>query len=120
MTNRLFTDAAQTGAAVVYSNVFGSDTVSQEVASAHLVWTGTPSGTFTVWASNKPEPSLADDTDWVDITTAVAGITNPAGAAGKLLVRVPNTAVALKYRVKYTNSASTGVLQGYGYAPSGR
>lgn len=104
----------------LYSNVFGSKTLGQNSGSAHVVWAGTPTGTFTVWATNNPNASLSDDADWVEITSAVTGITNPSGSASKLLIRIPNTQPALMYRVKYVNSSGDGALQGYAYTPPGR
>lgn len=120
MTARIFTDGAMASTNTIYSKQFGSDSVGQSGGSAHVVWSGDPTGTFTVWASNKANASEADDTDWVEITAAVTGITNPTGSASKLLIRIPNTQPALKYRLKYVNSSGTGSVQGYAYAPSGR
>ena len=56
---------------------------------------GTMTGTYTLWASDHPDPSLADDTQWVQDTTIT--FTNPAGADSK-----------------FNDSASgTGTIKGY-------
>lgn len=76
----------------------------------HIDWTGTPNGTFTLWASDKPAPILTTDADWVQDTTFAP--TNPAGSSGKFRDNVANGA-ARWWRVKYVNSSSSGTVFGY-------
>lgn len=78
--------------------------------SVHLGWTGTPTGTFTLWFSNLPNPGEADDSDWVQDTTWAP--TNPAGSAGKSFVTTGNLAGEW-VRVKYVNASGTGTLYGH-------
>lgn len=78
--------------------------------SFHLVWTGTPTGTFTLWYSNKPDADEADDDDWVQDTTFAP--TNPAGSASKGFYTVGNV-TAERVRLKYVNSAGSGTLLGW-------
>lgn len=81
----------------------------------HLQWTGTPTGTFTLWMSDKPHPSLTDDADWVQDTGFSP--TNPAGSASKMRDDTSNAKAKWK-RVKYVNSGGSGVL--YGWATTAR
>lgn len=74
-----------------------------------LRWTGTPTGTFTLWFSNKDVPDETSDTDWVQDATWAP--TNPAGAASKAAYAIGNLSHRW-VRVKYTNSASTGTIFG--------
>lgn len=53
--------------------------------SVHAVWTGDPTGTFTLQVSNKPKPDDATDTDWLTWTPGTA-IVNPAGTASQTLL----------------------------------
>lgn len=78
--------------------------------SFHLQWTGTPTGTFTLWYSNKPKADATDDDDWVQDTTFSP--TNPAGSASKGFYTVGNV-VALFVRVKYVNASGSGTLVGW-------
>jgi hypothetical protein len=91
------------------------DTRSILNPSLHLQWTGTPTGTFTIWGSNKRDPSLADDSDWFQITLAVA-IVQPAGSAGKDFVDMSSWPFA-KLRPKYVNAAGSGTIHAY---PAGK
>ena len=76
--------------------------------SLHCVYGGL-TGTLTLWVSNVPDPSLADDTDWVqntDVTfDALAG-------AGKQMINAGNAA-GYWYRVKYVHGSGTGDLDVY-------
>ncbi len=53
--------------------------------SVHAVWTGDPTGTFTLQVSNKPKPDDATDTDWITWTPGTA-IVNPAGSASQAML----------------------------------
>lgn len=106
--------AAQSeGVAVSGANTYYSIPISASHAAffgLQLVWSGTPTGTFTLWATDKNQPSLADDTDWVQDTTFSP--TNPAGSASKMRDNVGN-GVARFWRIKYVNSGGSGTLKGY-------
>lgn len=79
-------------------------------ASYDLYW-GTNVGTFTVWVSNKPEPSLANDNDWKQLTLAVA-IVQPNGSnTGDFLDLTDLPAVWV--RLKYVNSSGTGTIHAW-------
>lgn len=68
--------------------------------AVHAFWTGTPAGNIIVEGSN-------DNSNFVAVSTTAAG-----GAAGNVLVNVPNA--AYRYvRVKYVLTSSTGVLNAY-------
>jgi hypothetical protein len=85
-----------------------SDVISLKLGSLfslHII-TGAVTGTMTLWVSNKDNPDLDDDDDWVENTdvtfTAIAGTSkemiNAGNAAGRF------------YRVKYVHSSGTGDL----------
>lgn len=74
--------------------------------SYHHEWTGTPSGAFSFWISNKPDPGIADDTDWVELTLATPP-TDPAGSAGKTAVDL-NQIPYRWIRAKYVNASGSG------------
>lgn len=88
---------------------FYSDPIGPRVQGFgyHFEWTGTPTGVLTLWRSNKTNPDLATDADWLPVTSFVP--TNPAGSASKFGDEISFTNFKL-YRFKYVNSASTGVL----------
>lgn len=101
------------GVAVSSTSTFYSDVFTGLGADGYglqLQWTGTPNGTFTLWMSDKLNPGLADDTDWVQDTTFAP--TNPAGAAGKFRDDASNSK-SLRKRIKYVNSSSAGTLFGW-------
>lgn len=105
---------AVTGANTYYSKMWsGGDSVSY---SLHVVWTGTPTGTFTLQVSNKPNPNEANDTDWVTSTEVV--VVNPAGSASQFLVST-TASPHMKKRLKYVNSASSGTITGFVTVPHG-
>lgn len=118
--DRSATDAnapAKLGVAVSGTSTFYSDVFSGAEADGYglqLEWTGTPTGTFTLWMTEKANPSLADDTDWVQDTGFSP--TNPAGSAGKF--RDDTTgAKAFRKRVKYVNASGTGTVRGFASVP---
>lgn len=78
-----------------------------------VVTTGTLTGTWTLWATDKERPSLADDTDWVDMSSSAEFTkTNPSGSATKW--RADSSLLrAGRYRLKYVNASGTGNLFGY-------
>jgi hypothetical protein len=60
--------------------------------------------------TDKPNPSVTDDTDWVQDTAFSP--TNPAGAAVKFRDDLGN-AKALHKRFKYVHSSGSGTVFGY-------
>lgn len=103
--------------------VFGTNTFYSGIWKAtksdgfglHLEWTGTPTGTFTLWRASKSYqdgkgPNEANDNDWVQETTFSPS--NPAGAAGKMADEVSNGRNEF-WRVKYVNASGTGTLFGW-------
>lgn len=86
--------------------------------SLTLKWTGTPTGTFTVWRSDLPQPALATDDDWVqDTDYGTAGSVTTGGTAGKHAASALN-AKNRWWRVKYVNSSGTGTI--FAYATTNR
>jgi hypothetical protein len=97
-----------------YSSYFGGgDTANW---SLHLEWTGTPTGTVTLWKSNKPSPSPDDDADWVQDTAIT--FTSPAGSASKGGYEVGNSGFKF-YRLKYVNASGSGTLSLWVHAKGG-
>jgi hypothetical protein len=98
------------------TTVYYSKPISSEWGdgfSLHLVWTGTPTGTFTVWKSNKPDPNPATDADWVqDLDFGTAGSLATGGVADEFAASALNAKNA-KWRVKYENASGTGVIFGW-------
>ncbi len=82
----------------------------QGILGFTLQSTGTLAGTPTLWYTDEPDPSLADDTDWVQDTawnpTAIAG----AATKTKYVIEGLRTRFA---RVKHVKSGGTGSLYGY-------
>ncbi len=120
----LFSTPAESGTAVtqkVYSAVSVSSTSTYystatevrqfENVSYQLVWSGTPTGTFTVWVSNLVAPSLVNDTDWISLTLATA-ISQPAGSASKYSVDLSSLPFYW-VRLKYVNASGSGTITAY-------
>ncbi len=104
------------GASTVYSPIFGgNDCINW---STHLFWTGTLNGTLTLWASNKPEPKLSDDTEWTQVTLP-SGMSGPNGSAGSNFCDVGNSG-ARAYRLKFVYSAGSGDLSGWSHGKQAR
>lgn len=75
-----------------------------------LITTGTLSGTFTLWYSDKENPDVSTDGDWTQDPTWAP--TNPAGAATNVAYNV--SGLRKKWaRVKYVHSAGAGDLSGF-------
>lgn len=115
-TTRSTTDSnapAVGGVAVSGTNTYYSDAMSGTNADGfglQLQWTGTPTGTFTLWMSDDEFPNFSSDTDWVQDTSFAPS--NPAGAPGNMRDDVANAKARWK-RVKYVNASGTGVLKGW-------
>lgn len=120
-TTRSGTDAsapATDGVAVSGTSTFYSDTWTGEGADGYsmsVFFTGTPTGTFTLWFTDKRQPDTgANDNDWIQDTGFVP--TNPAGAAGKF--GTPNAGSrSYRKRLKYVNASGTGSIFGYVTVP---
>lgn len=81
------------------------------VWSAHFIWTGSSLTTVvTLWATNNPNASLTDDTDWVDVTGTLTMPTITTSSSGKNLYSFGNDG-AYKHRFKYATSNGTGVMK---------
>lgn len=105
---------AVTGTNTYYSKMWtGKDA---DGYSLHYRWTGTPTGTFTLWMSDLSNPSETDDTDWVQDTAWAP--TNPAGSAGKARDDVAN-GKSLRKRLKYVNASGSGTLYAWVTVPQG-
>lgn len=85
------------------------DFLGAKVGAMHIWWTGTPTGTLTVWASNDDAAATDGDTQWVQQTIDVP--TQPAGSADATIISLFHVGVRW-VRVKYVNSSGTGVLRG--------
>lgn len=102
------------GVAVSSTNVYYSDPVScrhSDGFSVTLKWTGTPAGNFEVWKTDIDDPVLSTDGDWVKDTDFNGGTGTLAagGAAGQNTYSCSN-AKTQWWRIKYTNSSSTGTI----------
>jgi len=109
------------GVAVSGTNTYYSSPVSCERSDGFgisIVWTGTPTGTFTVWKSDKKDPNLANDNDWEQDTDFNGGTGSLAtgGAAGKYGNSTMNAKNHL-WRVKYVNASGTGTIFTYATRP---
>lgn len=104
---------AMVGATVNYSQKWGGRMVTPGSGGGNyshsLEWTGTPTGVFSLWNSDKENPDETTDTDWTEDTTYTP--TNPAGSASKFQQdKVAKS--ALWKRIKYINTSGVGVLKG--------
>lgn len=99
------------GVAASSTNTYYSDSWRGEQDWGLSVQTsGDLTGTWTLWATDKLHPSLADDTDWVDMSSHAEFVeTNPAGTATKWRVN-STTLRAGQFRLKYVNTSGTGTL----------
>lgn len=82
--------------------------------SVHIETTGTLTGTWSLWLSNKPNPSLANDADWAEDTAFPE--TNPAGAATEYVVAASNSSFA-RARLKYVNTSGAGSILAWVVVP---
>lgn len=100
---------AASGTSTYYSTVWKGD----RDFGLTVVTSGTLTGTWTLWATDNPNASEADDTDWVDSSSHADFVeTNPAGSTTKW--RVNSVLMrAAKLRLKYVNASGTGTLYAY-------
>lgn len=115
--DQIFHDAAFSSTNTVYSDPWRVPDCTawslHLVASAASSW----SATFTLQASNVPDPNLANDDDWVDMDSdhgwdGLPGGDPSSASSFDAFVDV-SSSNALQYRLKGVNSAGTATLQGY-------
>lgn len=116
MSYKVYDSAAMSGTDTVYSKMWsvrGDGGFSMQAR-----WTGTPTGTFTLWRSNVPRPNEASDTDWDAVPSSEVDFTGkqPAGSASGWTIDVSAGATA-HYRFKYVNATGTGALVMYVHVP---
>lgn len=104
--------AAMTGSATIHSQAFNIE--YQAGCSFMLVWTGTPTGTFTVEVSNDYVPNLQSTTPlnagtWVNLGASIPA--SPAGSASNTFIPIYASCASF-IRLTYVNSSGTGVLSG--------
>lgn len=97
------------GVVVTGTNTYYSDAIGPRGMGFgyHFEWTGTPTGTLTMWRSLKPNPDQTSDNDWVQVSTFSP--TNPAGSASKFGEEI-NFTNFNRYRFKYVNASGSGTL----------
>ena len=101
------------GTPTIYSEVISG--LDADGAGVTFFTTGTLTGTFTAWVTDKPNPDVgANDNDWVPDTGFVP--TNPAGAAVKFRDDTGNSK-GWRKRYKYVNASGTGTIQGFATVP---
>jgi hypothetical protein len=114
MKQTIVPSGAMTGTTTIKSQAFSMLRTSG--CSFQPIWTGTPTGAFTIMVSNDFQPSLSGDQTnpinagtWSDLGATIP--TNPAGSVGSTFVPIfaPCTYwIALWY----TNASGSGVLGG--------
>lgn len=81
--------------------------------SIQVIWTGTPTGTFSVQGSLDyflgPDGKPGNVGTWDDMGISV---TAPSGSAGKALVDITITGIPW-VKIVYTNTSGTGTLTAY-------
>lgn len=106
------------GTAVSSTSTFYSDVWSGESSDGYsltVFYTGTPTGTFTLWYTDKINPDTgANDNDWVQDTSFTP--INPAGAAGKFGDPAGNFK-GYRKRLKYVNASGSGTITAYVITP---
>lgn len=109
---------ARPGVAVTGTNTYYSQAIRVNhgvTASFHITFTGTMTGTLTIWFSNIPNAALDTDADWVEDSTAT--LTSPAGSATKDVYNIGNLAV-YGVRFKYVNASGSGTVRGWAQTPA--
>lgn len=99
---------AVSGTPTIYSDVWTGE--DSDGSGLTVYTTGTLTGTFTRWGTDKPFPDLATDNDWIQDT--VFAPTNPAGAPTKFRDDTGNDKARWK-RLKYVGASGTGNIQGF-------
>lgn len=102
-----------TGTAVLTSKVMDWRLI--RAGSVQVVWTGTPTGVFSLQGSLDytvdPSGAVKNAGTWEDLGIA---LTAPAGAAGNDLADITITGIPW-IRVIYTNASGTGTLTATGH-----
>lgn len=102
---------AVTGTNTYYSKMWSGSNKALE--GGYVLWTGTPTGTLTMQASNKPNPDETSDVDWTPLDSIVL-TPQPAGSAGSTpLANSSPFSLFYRHRVKYVNASGNGVLTGW-------
>lgn len=94
--------------ATVYSNAFTCD----NSWAGHLEWTGTLSGTITLWYTNRVDAlNSATDAGWTQAPVGDFAGVSLGGAAGNNSHSGNKPFLAIRY--KYVHSSGTGTLYGW-------
>ncbi len=101
--------------AVVAAQDYISDIIEVNTGSSllslHLQWSGTPTGAFTLFQSNLPQPGLNKTKGWVPVPTSEVDFTgkDPVGSASASFVNI-SAVSGCRYLLVYTHATGTGVL----------
>jgi hypothetical protein len=87
--------------------------VASYPGSLEIVWTGTPTGTLTIYAGNSHRPDKTDVDAWNGTFNSInalitPAIVQPAGAAGSLWIDLPIRPAFLY--IDYARTSGSGVL----------
>lgn len=116
MRTALLPTGAMTGNATITTQAFNMSKFAG--CSFQPVWSGTPTGAFTVWVSNDyaSSPALTNPAapfsvgTWDNLGASVP--TNPAGSAGSTFIPV-YAACSYFMLLQYINASGAGVMSGY-------
>lgn len=100
---------AVSGTTTYYSQPIGVP--DGEAVSFQVYFTGTMQGEMTLWYTNKRNPNLATDADWVEDTTFTDN--DPAGSNIKDFYTVGNLTCRAA-RLKYVNASGSGTWEVWG------
>jgi|ERR1700759_1476422 len=103
------------GAATVNSNMWSGE--DSDGYGLTVFTTGSLSGTFQLWMTDKNRPDETTDNDWIQDTTFVP--VNPAGGPIKFRDDGGN-AKAYRKRLKFVNTSGVGTLQAFVTVPKTR
>lgn len=98
---------AISGAGTTYS--LPVPTPNDGAGGYEITSSGTLAGTLTRWLTDKDDPDLSSDTDWIQDTAWVP--TNPAGAATKTKYSFDGMK-GRWFRIKFVYSGGSGTLAG--------
>lgn len=103
--------------AVSSTNTYRSkrlDTLDGSRVGLHISWTGTPTGTLTLWSTNQADANTdgSADTGWVE-ETDITFPAQPAGSASGIMLHLFEVG-ARWVRLKYVNASGSGELRGTG------
>lgn len=90
------------------------DTAQCDAVSWEIICTGTPTGTFTIEASNQYDPNSNATPTFIAMPATTPALSNPAGAGSSQLVTSPGLAAgggAGRFqRLRYAFTGGTGTL----------